>query len=179
MKQKEIEKSIEELTDEKDSGTDRGKTTAMLADRLSCFTLLMADDDPDDRFLMEQVCRDHINCGKLRFVEDGEELMHYLRRRGKYANPKSSPRPTLILLDLNMPRKDGRQALMEIKSDPDLQSIPVTIWTTSDEKEDKVQCLKAGADEYVTKPPGYTELMNSIKKQVTKYASEEGLDCVK
>jgi CheY-like chemotaxis protein len=86
----------------------------------------MADDDANDRFLTEQACLG-ISCGDLRFVEDGEELMHYLRRRGKYADPTVSPRPVLILLDLNMPKKDGRQALLEIRADPDLEGIPIVI----------------------------------------------------
>jgi hypothetical protein len=92
--------------------------TGMEDDEMSCFTLLMADDDPDDRFLTEQACLELRSCGDLRFVEDGEELMHYLRQTGKYADPTVSPRPALILLDLNMPKKDGRQALVEIKTDP-------------------------------------------------------------
>jgi DNA-binding response OmpR family regulator len=122
--------------------------------------------------LAEQACLEIRNCGDLRFVEDGEELMHYLRRRGKYADPTVSPRPRLILLDLNMPKKDGRQALLEIKTDPDLQSIPVAIWTTSEEVEDRIQCLKAGADDYVTKPAGYAGLVNNIKRLVERYTSQ-------
>jgi CheY-like chemotaxis protein len=138
---------------------------------MSSFVVLMADDDDDDRFLTEQACLAIRSCGDLRFVEDGEELMHYLRRRGKYADPTASPRPGLILLDLNMPKKDGREALVEIKSDPDLQNIPVAIWTTSEEKEDRIGCQKAGADDYVTKPAGYADLVNSIERLVTKYSS--------
>jgi CheY-like chemotaxis protein len=138
---------------------------------MSCFTVLMADDDADDRFLVEQACLAVRSSGDLHFVEDGEELMHYLRRRGKYADPTVSPRPGLILLDLNMPKKDGRQALVEIKSDPDLQSIPVAIWTTSEEKEDQIECHKAGADDYVTKPADYADLVKSIERLVTKYFS--------
>jgi CheY-like chemotaxis protein len=144
----------------------------MSSSGVSCFTLLMADDDPDDRFLTQEACRELMSCGDLRFVEDGEELMHYLRRQGKYADPRVSPRPKLILLDLNMPKKDGRRALAEIKGDPDLRSIPVAIWTTSEEKEDRIQCLKAGADDYVTKPAGYVELLSSIERLVTRYSSE-------
>jgi CheY-like chemotaxis protein len=136
------------------------------------FTILMADDDADDRFLFEQAFLKLGNGGELCFVEDGEELMHYLRRRGKYADPTVSPRPRLILLDLNMPKKDGRQALVEIKADPDLQSIPVAIWTTSDEVDDRIHCLKAGADDYVTKPAGYADLANNIRILVTRYSSQ-------
>jgi DNA-binding response OmpR family regulator len=102
--------------------------------------------------------------------------MHYLRRQGKYADPANSPRPGLILLDLNMPKKDGRQALVEIKADPDLRSIPVAIWTTSEEKDDRIQSLKAGADDYATKPSGYAELVNNIKRLVERYTSQEPTD---
>ena len=136
------------------------------------FTILMAEDDPDDRFLMEQALLEIASSRDLRFVEDGEELIHYLRRSGKYADPAFSPRPGLIFLDLNMPKKDGRQALVEIKADPDLQRIPVVVWTTSDEREDKVQCKKAGADLFVTKPVGYAELVNSVRTLVTRYATQ-------
>jgi len=142
---------------------------------MGCFTILMADDDPDDRFLAEQAFRELGNGGDLRFVQDGEELMHYLRRSGIYADPTVCPRPALILLDLNMPKKDGRQALAEIKSDPDLQSIHVAIWTTSQEMEDRIQCQKEGADDYVTKPAGYAELVSSIKRLVTRYSSNRSM----
>ena len=133
------------------------------------FTVLMADDDPDDRFMAEEAFGELGNAGEMRFVEDGEELMDYLRRVGKYANPILSPRPNLILLDLNMPRKNGRQALEEIKIDPDLKSIPVAIWTTSKEREDKVLCNKLGSDVFVTKPVDYDDLVSSLHKLVISY----------
>jgi CheY-like chemotaxis protein len=136
------------------------------------FTILMAEDDPDDRSLMEQAFLEIGTAGDLRFVEDGEELIHYLRRSGKYSDSALSPRPVLIFLDLNMPKKDGRQALLEIKADPDLQRIPVAVWTTSDEREDKISCKKAGADAFVTKPTNYAELINSVNALVTKYSSQ-------
>jgi DNA-binding response OmpR family regulator len=135
------------------------------------FTILMADDDPDDRFFMEQAFLEITAAGHLRFVEDGEELMHYLLRSGRYTDPELSPRPVLILLDLNMPRKDGHQALLEIKAIPDLQRIPVVIWTTSDDREDKVRCRRAGADVFATKPPNYTELLNSVRALVRRYSA--------
>jgi CheY-like chemotaxis protein len=139
---------------------------------MSDSTILMAEDDPDDRFLMTQAFIEIGNGRDLRFVEDGEELIHYLRRSGKYTDPAISPRPVLIFLYLNMPKKDGRQALVEIKADPDLQRIPVAIWTTSDEREDKIQCQKAGADVFVTKPANYAELINSVKKLLMRYSSQ-------
>lgn len=138
---------------------------------MSCYTILMAEDDPDDRFLVQEALRELGSCGDLRFVEDGEELMQYLGRSGKYADPMLSPRPTLILLDLNMPRKDGRQALAEIKRDPDLQKIPVVVWTTSSEREDKAQCRKVGASSYVTKPVKYSELVEAVRKIIAQYPS--------
>jgi CheY-like chemotaxis protein len=95
-----------------------------------------------------------------------------LLRSGKYTDPKLSPRPVLIFLDLNMPKKDCCQALAEIKADPDLQRIPVIIWTISEEREDKVQCRKAGADVFVTKPVDYAELVNGVRTLVTKYSSQ-------
>jgi CheY-like chemotaxis protein len=133
------------------------------------FTILMADDDPDDRFIAEQAFLDLGCFGEVRFVEDGEELMHYLRRSGRYADLLPAPRPALILLDLNMPRKDGRQALMEIKGDPHLRDIPVAIWTTSKAPQDMVQCNKAGADAFVTKPADYADLLMSLQDLFTKY----------
>ena len=135
----------------------------MESERTSCFASLIAEDDPDDRFLMNQAFRDIGSCGKLRFAEDGEELMNYLRRSGNYADPTFSPRPGLILLDLSMPKKDARQALVEIRADRDLALIPVAILTTSNEMEDTIQCQKAGADAYATKPLTYIELVTSVK----------------
>jgi len=134
------------------------------------FTVLMAEDDPDDRFLVEQAFRELEGPGDLRFVEDGEELMKYLVRRGEYADPSLSPRPSLILLDLNMPKKDGREVLVEIKKDPEFRRIPVVVWTTSKESVDKTECQEAGASAYVTKPIAYAELVHAIKELVTQYS---------
>ena len=134
--------------------------------------ILIAEDDPDDRFILQQAIGELGVGADLRFVEDGEELLCYLRRSGKYADPTLSPRPLLIFLDLNMPKKDGRQALAEIKTDPDLKNIPVAIWTTSEEKKDKTQCLKAGADVFVTKPVGYAELASTVRQVILEYSSQ-------
>src|SRR5471032_1773934 len=99
-------------------------------------TLLIAEDDDDDFLLTQKaLTRSHV-VNEIRRVHDGEELMDYLLHRRAYADPGSAPRPVLILLDLNMPRKDGREALRDIKNDPALRSIPVVILTTSREEED-------------------------------------------
>src|SRR5438045_1375669 len=99
-------------------------------------TILMADDDEDDRLMTREAFEESRVANDLRFVVDGEDLMDYLKRRGRYEDPASSPRPGLILLDLNMPRKDGREALAEIKADPALKHIRVVIMTTSRAEED-------------------------------------------
>lgn len=126
--------------------------------------VLMAEDDPDDRLFIEQAFRDLCLGGALHFVENGEELMNFLRRRGSYSDPRSSPRPALILLDLNMPKKDGRQCLAEIKSDSGLQDIPVVVWTTSNLEEDIARCFEAGADSYMTKPASYPGLLEAVRE---------------
>jgi two-component system response regulator len=115
-------------------------------------TILVADDDPDDRLLAQQALEKSRVANDLRFVEDGEELVDYLHRRGKYADPHTSPRPGLILLDLNMPRMDGREVLREIKSDPKLKDIPVVVLTTSKAEEDVLKTYNLHANCYVTKP---------------------------
>jgi CheY-like chemotaxis protein len=124
----------------------------------------MAEDDPDDRLFIEQAFRDLQIAGQLHFVDNGEELMNFLRRRGIYSDPNRSPRPVLILLDLNMPKKDGRQCLKEIKSDAKLQSIPVVVWTTSNLEEDIARCNEAGADSFITKPASYPGLLEAIRE---------------
>ena len=115
-------------------------------------TILVADDDPDDRLLAKHALEKSRLANDLRFVEDGEELVDYLYRRGKFADPRTSPRPGLILLDLNMPRKDGREALKEIKSDPKLRDIPVVVLTTSKADEDIARIYSLGGNSYITKP---------------------------
>jgi CheY-like chemotaxis protein len=125
--------------------------------------VLIAEDDLDDRLLLEEAFAAYQDICELHFVKDGEELMEYLRQSGRYADPESSPKPGLILLDLNMPRKDGRQSLVEIKEDPGLRDIPIVVWTTSALEEDKLRCLGAGADGYVTKPSSFGELNEAIR----------------
>jgi CheY-like chemotaxis protein len=125
--------------------------------------ILVADDDPEDCLLIKDAFNEGLLVNGLRFVEDGEELMDYLRHGGKFKDPSSSPRPGIILLDLNMPRKGGREALQEIKSDPELRSIPVVVLTTSKAEEDILQSYKLGANSYITKPVTFTGLVNAIK----------------
>ncbi len=126
-------------------------------------TILMADDDQDDCLLVSKAFEASRLCNDLRFVKDGEELMDYLHQRGNYTDPALAPRPGLILLDLNMPRKDGREALKEIKSDPDLRAIPIVVLTTSKEEEDVLRSYDLGANSYVTKPVTFQGLVDVIK----------------
>jgi CheY-like chemotaxis protein len=123
----------------------------------------MAEDDPEDRLLTEEGFEESHLANDLRFVEDGEELIDYLYRRGRFADPATSPRPGLILLDLNMPRKDGREALEEIKADPDLRSIPIVVLTTSKAEEDILRTYNLGANSYITKPVTFGGLVDILK----------------
>src|SRR4051812_35757301 len=125
-------------------------------------TILMAEDDADDRMLTEEAFEESKLVNDLRFVEDGQELVDYLKRRGRYQDPCASPRPGIILLDLNMPRKDGRQALTEIKADPDLRNIPVIILTTSKAEEDVVRTYGLGANSYIQKPVTFAGLQDVL-----------------
>jgi CheY-like chemotaxis protein len=126
-------------------------------------TILLADDDPDDRQLTRDAFAENRLVNMLHTVEDGEELMEYLRRQGRYADQKNTPLPGLILLDLNMPRKDGREALKEIKADPELRRIPIVVLTTSKAEEDILRTYDLGVNSYVTKPVTFKSLVELIK----------------
>ena len=126
-------------------------------------TILMADDDPDDRELTREAFAESHLANDLRFVEDGEELLEYLHRRGKYSVPGAAPWPGIILLDLNMPRKDGREALQEIRSDPRFRGIRVVIMTTSKAEEDVVRSYDLSAASYITKPVTFDRLVEVVK----------------
>ena len=129
--------------------------------------ILMADDDADDRLLANDALLDCAFEGQVRFVEDGEELVNYLRQLGKYSEAEAHPRPGLILLDLNMPRKNGREVLREIKTDPALRQIPVVVFTTSRSDTDIAAVYELGANSFVVKPTGYDDLvgiMRSLKQ---------------
>jgi two-component system response regulator len=125
--------------------------------------ILMADDDADDRMLTKDALAESRVINDLRFVEDGEELMDYLRGRGKFADKDEFPRPGLILLDLNMPKKDGREALREIKQDADLRRIPVVVMTTSQAEEDIFRSYDLGASSFITKPVTFDRLVDLMK----------------
>jgi len=133
---------------------------------LDPLAILMADDDEDDR----QMARDALAATRVRnpihAVSDGEELLDYLFRRGRYEDPANSPRPGLILLDLNMPRLSGREALTVIKQDPELRQIPVLVLTTSEAEEDILQSYQLGANSFISKPvtfDGLVRVMGSLK----------------
>ena len=134
----------------------------MLRDTSDSITILMADDDADDRMMAQDAMRENRLENSFRCVEDGQELMDYLTRTGKYAE-EHAPRPGLILLDLNMPRKDGRQALREIKGDPELRRIPVVILTTSKTEEDVLRSYDLGANSFITKPVTFDRLVEIVR----------------
>ena len=130
--------------------------------------ILMADDDPEDQMLVRDAWKESRLANDLRFVSDGERLMDYLHRRGEYGDPGSSPRPGLILLDLNMPKKDGREALEEIKADPDLMRIPIVVLTSSKADEDIVSSYNLGVSGFITKPVTFDGLVR-VMKALGKY----------
>lgn len=124
-------------------------------------TILIADDDADDRMFLEQAMRQNGYDQDIRFVEDGEELMEYLKRQGRY-NESNAPWPNMLILDLNMPRKNGFQALSEIKDDPKLRRLPVIVMTTSSADEDVVKTYNLGVNSFVTKPFNYNRLVEMV-----------------
>jgi CheY-like chemotaxis protein len=126
-------------------------------------TILMADDDQEDRMLARDALRESRLLNDLRFVCDGEELLDYLLRRDKFTDPATSPRPGLILLDLNMPRKDGREALKEIKEYASLREIPVVVLTTSKADEDIHRTYQLGVSSYIAKPVTFSGLVDVMR----------------
>jgi CheY-like chemotaxis protein len=125
--------------------------------------VLLAEDDSDDRLLVKDAMADCGWEGELRFVENGEELLDYLLHRGKYQSASPSPRPGLILLDLNMPKKDGREALRQIKAHPELRRIPVVVLTTSKADTDIANLYDLGANSFVSKPVQFDALVNVFR----------------
>lgn len=126
--------------------------------------ILLVEDDPDDIYLIGEAIDECQLSARIFIVEDGEQMLDYLYQRGEYNDPKVAPRPDLILLDLNMPRKDGREALVEMKQNPDLRSIPVVVLTTSSAEKDKNYSYAQGASGFVTKPVTFTGLKDTVCK---------------
>ena len=136
-----------------------------MANEHRSIVILLADDDEEDRMLACDALKESRLSNRIYCVTDGEELMDYLHRHGKYSVPADSPRPGLILLDLNMPRKDGREALREIKGDPNLRQIPIVVLTTSKAEEDILRSYDSGASSFISKPvtfDGLVELMKGL-----------------
>lgn len=130
--------------------------------------ILMADDDEDDILLTKKALEKGKLLNPLHTVQDGEELLDYLLRRGPYTNKKNAPRPGLILLDLNMPKKDGREALREIKSQDALRDIPIVVFTTSKAEEDIYRSYKLGVNSFITKPVTLDSLID-VMRTLGKY----------
>ena len=128
----------------------------------SSHVILIADDDPDDALLAEEALHEYDPSLKLSFVEDGMQLIEYLKREGEFSDPNSSPRPGLILLDLNMPLKSGLEALAEIKSDPALKLIPVIVLTNSKSHVDIVNAYGAGVNSFISKPLAFDDFSKMI-----------------
>ena len=126
-------------------------------------TILIADDDADDRLMIKEAFESSKLNNRIDFVEDGEQLLAYLRREGEFGKLEGEARPGLILLDLNMPKMDGREALRELKTDPELQYIPVVVLTTSEAEEDIVRTYGLGVNSFITKPVTFDGLVKVVK----------------
>jgi CheY-like chemotaxis protein len=135
----------------------------MNAKRKSEVPILIADDDHEDREMIRDALKESRLLNELHFVNDGEELMNYLHQRQKYQDREKYPMPGLILLDLNMPKKDGREALKEIKNDPTLKLIPVVVLTTSQAEEDVFRSYNLGVNSFVTKPVTFDSLVSTMR----------------
>jgi len=127
----------------------------------SSIDVLLVEDDPGDVALTREALKETRSGMKLSVVEDGEKALEYLRREGPY---EACPRPDLILLDLNLPRKDGREVLREIKADAELRAIPVVVMTTSDADKDVLSCYGCGANCFVSKPGAFEEFVRVVKR---------------
>lgn len=125
--------------------------------------LLIADDDEEDRMLIKEALEESRLRNDIQFVEDGEELMDYLHHRGKFTDETKYPTPGLILLDLNMPKKDGREVLKEMKKDKSLKYLPVVVLTTSKAEEDIIKSYDLGVSSFITKPVSFNALVETMK----------------
>ena len=126
-------------------------------------TVLLAEDDADDRQTVREAFVEARLLNDMRYVVDGQDLMDYLLHEGKYTAPAAAPRPGIILLDFNMPKMDGREALREIKANPDLRRIPVVVLTTSKAEEDVFRSYDLGANSFITKPVTFSSMVETIK----------------
>jgi CheY-like chemotaxis protein len=134
----------------------------MNMDSMQGVTILLADDDEEDRSMTISALRERRVANEIRCVSDGAELSDYLFHRGAYANAADAPTPGMILLDLNMPKKDGREVLAEIKADADLRSIPVVVLTTSKAEEDIARTYDLGVNSFITKPVTFDGLVEAM-----------------
>ncbi len=126
--------------------------------------VLMADDDPDDIMLVKEAFQECQCDVDFRSVEDGEEALEYLTCQGRYSNPESAPRPDLILLDLNMPKKDGLKTLQEIRNNPQIRTIPVIVLTTSRDRELMLRIYRLGGSAFITKPTVYKDMVSALDR---------------
>lgn len=125
--------------------------------------ILIADDDEDDRMLIADAFEEARLTNPVAFVKDGEELMNYLHRTGEYADLTDEDKPGIILLDLNMPKKDGRTALKEIREDDNLRNIPIVVLTTSKSEEDVLRTYNLGVNSFITKPVTFEGLVEVVR----------------
>ncbi|HEY3728427.1 MAG TPA: response regulator [Solirubrobacteraceae bacterium] len=126
-------------------------------------TILLADDDEEDRELARDALQDARLANEMKFVYDGQDLLDYLHRVGRWSEPDAAPRPGIILLDLNMPKKDGREALAEIKADDSLRRIPIVVLTTSKDEADVLRTYDLGVSSFITKPVTFAGLVEVMR----------------
>lgn len=142
-----------------------------MAQDAKAISILVADDDSDDRLLIKEAFEENQIVNTVEFVEDGEQLLAYLRREGAYAYLAGRPHPGLVLLDLNMPKRDGREALADMKADAALCRIPVVVLTTSKADEDIIRTYGLGVSSFITKPVTFERLVE-ITRVLTRYWTE-------
>jgi CheY-like chemotaxis protein len=149
----------------------------MTSEEKRLYNILIADDDSDDRQMIKEAFEENNFSSNFYFVEDGEELVDYLNYKGKYQNDKTKRCLDLILLDLNMPKKDGREALKEIKSNPALKSIPVIVMTTSKLKDDIMKSYSMGVNCFISKPTTYSGLIEVTRSIIKHWFEIAQLPC--
>lgn len=125
--------------------------------------ILIADDDEDDRFLIKAAFEECGSTIPLFFVQDGLELMQYLNNENAYTDASVYKQPSLILLDLNMPKKDGREIIQEMRSNSNFKAIPIVVLSTSNAPSDIKTCYELGANSFITKPSSFEGLLEIIK----------------